>query len=639
MKKNFARDIEAPTLLAICSSLLAVAPAPSAQAQDAAMAASNLSLDQVVVTATRIPETVFEANANISVVTRQNIERMHMSSIEDALRTTSGVQFLNYGLPGYNMSRVRINGAEQVLVLVDGVNATMLGSGIPYPLHFIRDMDDIGRIEVLRGSAAVLYGSNAKGGVINIITREAEEGNRTRIKASAGSFDAESYSLSNEGALGQWSYRINLSRFLQGSTRDADGVKWVSDQEYEKGGAMVSRRFGGGARVTLAFNTDQDAFSFFDHIYSQDVDGRFRTRDVTLTYDAAFSETLSNRLTARDSRFQNHGILHTAFGSGDFWNDHYKSLTVSDHLTKTFGHRHALVVGAEYLKTTSLRPDFTGGYLSISNRSVFLQDEWRIVGGLELTAGARLDDPDCPRANLTSNVSGSVKIGYTFGSADKVYVAANDYFVLPSGYQLFSTVGNPALLPEKGRNYEIGYSHLFGANAVLSAHVFQRESRQNIGFDNDSHTYINGVEEATGADVQLDARLTRSITASLAWSFLNYSNPTGTTALGYLPRNLVTAGLNWQNGAWDIGVDVRGFLGRDGSQVQSEGWPSDRYWVANLGVNYQASESLKLFVRINNVTNTLYAEHTNYFWAQFGGADDWYGMPGRNALAGITLSL
>src|SRR5262249_31003289 len=152
-------------------------------------------LDQVVVTAARLPQTRFEANANISVVTAQDIERMHMASVEEALRTLPGIQFLNYNLPGYNLSRVRINGTDQVLVLVDGVNVTMLGSGVPYPLHFISDMHNIERIEVLRGSAAVLYGSNAKGGVINIITRKAEEGNRTRLTAAGGSYRTQDYAL------------------------------------------------------------------------------------------------------------------------------------------------------------------------------------------------------------------------------------------------------------------------------------------------------------------------------------------------------------------------------------------------------------------------------------------------------------
>ena len=244
MTKNPARGIAVPARIALVAALIAAGPARLAHGQEAVDLPPQSPLEQIVVTATRMSATLFEANANVSVATRDDIERMHPASIEDTLRTMPGIQFLNYNLPGYNLSRVRINGTDQVLVLVDGVNVTQLGSGIPYPLHFVTDMENIERIEVLRGSAAVLYGSNAKGGVINIITREAAEDYQTRLTVSAGSYDTRNYKLANEGALGDWSYRLNLSRFLQGSTRDADGVKWESNQEYDRGGVMVSRRFG-----------------------------------------------------------------------------------------------------------------------------------------------------------------------------------------------------------------------------------------------------------------------------------------------------------------------------------------------------------------------------------------------------------
>ena len=104
--------------------------------------------------------------------------------------------------------------------------------------------------------------------------------------------------------------------------------------------------------------------------------------------------------------------------AGDFRNDRYESLVLAHQLSKTFGERHVLVIGAEYLETKSLNPDFTGDYLSVSNRSAFLQHEWQVTEALQLTGGVRLDGPDSGRANLASNLSGSLKAGFRFGSAD-----------------------------------------------------------------------------------------------------------------------------------------------------------------------------------------------------------------------------
>ena len=109
----------------------------------------------------------------------------------------TNVQFLNYGLPGYNMNKVRINGSDAVLVLVDGVRVAGIGTGQQMPFALSSAMENIERIEVLKGAAAVLYGSDAKGGVINIITKKSAQP-RTKISAASGNFGKEEYKFSIE---------------------------------------------------------------------------------------------------------------------------------------------------------------------------------------------------------------------------------------------------------------------------------------------------------------------------------------------------------------------------------------------------------------------------------------------------------
>ena len=133
----------------------------------------SFALDEYVVTANRTEQTIFNANANISVVTKADIERMHYDSLDKALTSVPGVQFQNYsgGMLNANVSTpVRINGSKNVLILVDGVRLTPLGGGAgSVNPNFLNNMDNVERIEVLKGAAGVLYGSDAAGGVINII--------------------------------------------------------------------------------------------------------------------------------------------------------------------------------------------------------------------------------------------------------------------------------------------------------------------------------------------------------------------------------------------------------------------------------------------------------------------------------------
>ena len=118
----------------------------------------------VVVTANRMNENLVDARADISVVTSRQIEKLHLNTVEDALRTVPGTQYLNYGGNGLNanLSGIRINGSKDIILLVDGVRVTDFNgannSGYMYS-SLLNNMDNVERIEVLRGSAGALYGS------------------------------------------------------------------------------------------------------------------------------------------------------------------------------------------------------------------------------------------------------------------------------------------------------------------------------------------------------------------------------------------------------------------------------------------------------------------------------------------------
>ena len=132
------------------------------------------TLDQVVVTAARTEEKQIDTNASVSVVTSKQIAQKHFNDVSEALRGVPGVVLGNYSASGQNYSsnKVFINGSSNVVILVDGMRRNTNGvSGSAVNLGTLTDMASIKRIEVLKGSASTLYGSDAQGGVINIITK------------------------------------------------------------------------------------------------------------------------------------------------------------------------------------------------------------------------------------------------------------------------------------------------------------------------------------------------------------------------------------------------------------------------------------------------------------------------------------
>lgn len=600
----------------------------------------SYNLDEVVITATKREENLTDANANISVITKDDIERMHYNTIEEALRTVTGIQFLDYN----NMSKVRINGSDQVVVLIDGVRVSMTGTGQTYPFHLVSDMENIERIEVLKGSASVLYGSDAKGGVINIITKKDTEP-KTKITTSTGSFGKEEYKISTEGSLGDTSYRIYGQKAISGKFKDGNDIEWKAHDNSENIGVMLKQDLSDNANIILNYTNGDDDFSFLDHLYNQDIKGEAKSRNLQIIYNQKIDDSLSNVLSYNNAKFEHVGLLHNSRDDswGNFWNNRYKSTVINDTLTKIFGDTHVVTVGLEHIKSENLNPstvrtsDYRSyeTYQSLKNTSYFLQDEWMFDDKWKLTSGIRYDDPSGGLVELESNTAKSFNLGYNFTDDTNMYIAYNDYFVLPSMYQLYDTnYGNAKLLPEEGKNYEVGINHKIDDSSMINAHYFKRDSDRNIGFDVKEDTYVNDSEKAHGFDIQYEKYFDDSWHGLLSWSRLSYTNKKATTDYGYLPKNMVTVGVDYTKDKWNIGLDGKGFIGRDGNKVESKGWPSDNYWVFNLGLNYKPEDNLKVFAKVNNLFNQEYAEQTNAIW--WGSKPgDWYGMPGRNFVVGM----
>lgn len=197
---------------AIIGTLAAMSLSANAFAAETEATEMEFSLDTMVITASRIPTKITDARADISVITRKEIEDMHMTNVEEALRTVPGVQFLSYGGNGgmnANLSGIRINGSKEVVVLVDGVRVSEFqGDSAGYTYAALtNNMDNIERVEVLRGSAGTLYGSGAKGGVINIITRKIND-TKTTIDISAGDFSTRQYKVNTMGRKDNLAYHV-----------------------------------------------------------------------------------------------------------------------------------------------------------------------------------------------------------------------------------------------------------------------------------------------------------------------------------------------------------------------------------------------------------------------------------------------
>ena len=590
------------------------------------------TLGQVVVTANRVPQPILEAKADLSIVSRDEIEALHMESIEDTLRTIPGVQFLNYGSNGLNanFSGIRINGSNDIIILVDGVRLNDFkgagSSGYAFT-SLLNNMDNVERVEVLRGSAAVMYGSGAKGGVINIITRKPTS-NTASMDIARGSFGKEAYKFNAMGVKGKIRYQVYDDKSIEGSTKDASGKVWPGHSNTKSSGAKLQYDFNKDQNLSVSYDKTSSDFTGVDLIRKGHYVGAFDSERLTLKYDWNLSKLWNNTLVYRNSKEK---YLWSKPGGED--PDMAQPSTGDTEyslFSDTFRYKSAtytMVGGLEYVKGK----DNNNGK-DAKNTSMFLQGDWEFLPHLTLSGGVRHDSPK----NFDSHNSFSYKLAWDITKKDSIYAGRSDYYILPSLSQLYDVkFGNKDLKASEGRTTSIGYNHEFGPENYLTFGWFETKVGVGLNIANDGtyHNVIGGI--IRGWNAQYNVRLSRYVNAKLGWSHLYYDDSSN-FSMGYAPKDKATFGIYYDKDKFGAAFDGFYFI-RDTSRATKgvKGWPSDKYAVCNLSLNYRANTSTEFYLKVDNIFNKLWAEHTDVIWG--GGADTWYAMPGRALTLGMKL--
>lgn len=601
----------------------------------------SFDLAPIVITASRMEESILKAKADMSVVGREEIEQMHMENVEEVLRTVPGVQFLDYGSNGLNanVSGIRINGSKDVVILVDGVRINdFKGAGSSGYMFaaLMNNMDNIERVEVLRGSAATMYGSGAKGGVINIITRR-PVGAKTVIDISKGNFGKEAYKFNTQAAKGKVSYNIYHDRTISGTSKDGSGKEWPGQSNTKSSGAKFEYRFNDANKLTLNYETIGSNFSGTDLVYGGHYVGMYDSNSVTLKHDWQINDQWSNslmyRATKEKSSWDKPGGEDTDISEPITSNLEYK--LYSDNF-KYQTDRYTMVGGIEYSKGKD-----NTNHKETSNTSLFLQGDWELVPHVTLSGGIRHDRPD----SYECHNSISYKLGWDITEKDTLYAGRSDYYILPSLTQLYDhKYGNADLRASEGRTTSIGYNHEFTPDNYMMLSWFETKSgvgmTMNSTTDKDDPNYgqyqnsIGGISR--GWNAQYNARLSDAVTVKLGWAHLFYDEKDSFTQ-GYAPKDKATFGVYYDKDKFSAAFDGFYFI-RDkrGMKEGVKGWPSDKYGVYNLALNYTADKQTKFYVKVDNIFNKLWAEHTDVIWG--GGADSWYAMPGRSFVVGMQYT-
>lgn len=608
---------------------LGFAVATSAFAGSGAFAQDE-TVEEIVVTSSRIPRPLSQIGTSVSVIDAEDIEAHGNLSLVDVLRQMPSISTSNSGGAGKATS-LRIRGEEgfRTLTLFDGIrltdpSSTQVGPQLEHLLS-----SGVGRVEVLRGPQGLSYGADA-GGVVNIISRRPGEDFSANFDVQAGEFDTHQYSGNAGGSAGAFDYFVSLADFeTEGfNTRGSDSVL-QDDDGYEN--TTLHGRVGFALSERLRFDVVHrkvDGDTEFDGCFSGTT-----VHDCTSTYELGatrlgaeytgedFSHSLSYAVTDTDR--ENFALGAPSFSS----NGELKRWEYVGSATGLPG--FDLVAGADWEEALN-------NGVGRNNTGVYGEILSDFSDSLFLTAGVRHDDNDDFGTNTSYRLSGAYLVDLANDSLLKFRGSYGTGFRAPSPFEIaynsgpfaFPPASNVNLRQETSRGWEAGVEFDSGSLLHLEAIYFDQEVEDAIFFDVDAFSgYLQDIGTSSSRGVELfgEAALTESLSLTANYTWNDTERPGGLPRRRR-PEHLANLGASWFGMGERLNINAFYRISRDSiDEAGGQAVALDDFEVLDLSANFSVTDSFQLYGRIENALDEDYQEIIDYT------------TPGRAAYVGFRF--
>ena len=614
----------------------------------------EFSLDEYVVTAARTETKLVDTPANISVVDAQTIEERHYQNVAETLKDVPGVTVLDSGI-GTAEKAIKLNGDERVLVLVDGRRvSTDMGltnsSRANFDTNQLPDVGIIERIEVLKGAGGALYGSDAVGGVINIITKKADITNG-KVSLGFGSFGAEDKKIMYSAKKGKTGVTVSASQFEQDyykyrNHKTNTTKRWEDSTDFKNKKFSINMNQEITDTTNLSVGFDYSKYEgmspnrpikgdlIYYGVYNQDKE----SQNAYVKYDwlingndQGYVQLYHNELEYNNTSIINYdykgdpsscsvGIMKEKVNGIDL----QQVFTISD--------TNKMVVGGNYRKS-DLRTKGDNNYdESIDNLSLYVSDSWEFIPSWTVTAGMRYDNHSEAGDDTTLSAGLNKKFddkSHMYFSWSQVFKAPNAddlyYFANMGGGPIYK--GNPELNPETGETWTVGYSTSLNQSTELNINYFESELDDAINYLLDASTgdYVAtniDSQEKQGMEFSVKHKINDNLDLVASYTYLKAKNKTqytnGFVRDGNIVPNIYRVGVNYRDGKWNSNVYLRYGNGAGDAYTNSYGSTSrayldNEYLTVDLSITYKADEAWSFYAKGYNLFNEAYAE--------FGGHD------------------
>ncbi|NWG03529.1 MAG: TonB-dependent receptor [Syntrophaceae bacterium] len=649
----------------------------------------EVTLEPVVVTAIRDVQEIRKVPANVTMITREEIERSNAKTAVDLLRSEVGVTVRDFTGNGKTAS-VDIRGFGETgplntLVLVDGrrVNEIDL-SGVDWTQI---PVEQIERIEILRGSGSVLYGDNAVGGVINIITRKPEKPLSFRTEVTRGSY---LYHKESGSVSGKWG---PLSAIFYGGYSSSEGYRENGFLRYKDVGGKIFYDLSDAVQFSFTGNFHRDDSGFpgalskllyeLDRRTTTKPDDKAETDDGFLTFGV--KANLGNMGRFETDLSWRHREVTNSFLSSlptSSFKDR-RNLTTWGWapkyiLEKTLvGHFNKIICGLDYYHSGSKidsesyffgSTTYDGIETTKKSSGLYLLDEFSIFENLILSLGGRWewvtydisqDLTGVKDRKRDSEPAWNVGLNYLFAKGSSAFISIKRSFRFPVTDELTQYVFrppdfqpeiqiNPAMKPQTGYHYEAGVRYLFKDWMEGNLTLFWIDLKNEIFYNPDTFTNENA-EKTRRQGVEVGLRVKPLEWLNL-WGNYGYIRPLmrgGAFSGNDIPnvprhKGSIGADLNFEKiflNEYLKGFSINGRANFIGSRRFISDWANqveklDPYYTFDAKLSY-SWKGLKAFVGVNNITNQKYAEYgvLNFLKQPY-----YYPSPERNFFGGISYT-
>jgi len=593
-------------------------------------------LEKIIVTATKTESYQATVGTSCTVITAKDLEKTGKRTVQEVLRNVPGVSVMQNGVFGGSAS-VYLRGAKPgyTLVLIDGVEINdPMSSDRSFNFAHLTT-DNIERIEVVRGPQSTLYGSDALGGVINIITKKGKGKPKWEISSEAGSHNTFKENMGLRGSTEKLNYSISISRLDSEGISKAVGGCEKDGYENTAISSKIGYRVFGDSELNLVWRLTDSKTHLDDGSYEDDPNRTdwWRNLATKLSFKQALNSWWEHNLSfsyndvRRKERDEKDSIDTTEDNQSWFKGDNKKfewqhNFSPLNWDTFTGGFEYEEERGSSYNRSgvTIKKVDRK----IMDNTGFYFQNQFKLWEKLFITPGLRVDGHELFGTETTYKISTAYIISQ-IGTRLKGNWGTG--FKAPSLYQLYHpSYGDPNLKPDESKSYDFGFEQGFlNDKASFSLTYFHNDFKNMIDYDTTAQKYKNiGQAETEGIETEVSFEPIKDLTATINYTYLNAKDKDTGKKLTRRPENRAGLNLNWaflEKGNLNLGATYVGHTWDNSANTQKV----KPYTKVDLSTSYDLTKIFQIFGRIENLFDRKYAEVRGY------------ATPGRSFYAGSKV--